>query len=316
MTSTSTSPSTSTRARTGTGTRVLEIVGLWWGWMLVLGMGLSLLEGRGWRFGWVGLGLMGLGLLVGLWGLASLGQGGLVMTGAYARVRNPLGICALLLAVGLGVARGSWLVLAATVIGLAMHRIFVQPSEDPGMRQEFGEAFELYRRRVRRWRPRLRAYVAADESREPALATERTTPPGRWIALYDGHCKFCTAQAKNLLRVAPTGTIELSSFQDSGVLDAFPGVTYDACMRSMHLIAPDGRVYEGAEAIMQAVARRGLLLPLARLYYLPGLRLLADSVYALVAANRYRLMGKAVATGECSDACAVHIGSKKPATKP
>ena len=230
-------------------------------------------------------------------------------------MRNPLGICALFLAVGLGVARGSWLVIGATAVGLLMHRIFVQPSEDAGMQQQFGDVFAKYRRRVRRWRPRLRAYDPADEAREPAIATERTAPPGRWVVLYDGLCKFCTAQANNLLRVAPKGTIELLSFQDSGVLDAFPGVTYDACMRSMHLVAPDGRVYEGAEAIMQAVARRGVLLPLARLYYLPGLRLLADSIYALVAANRYRLMGKAVAAGECSEACAVHIGGKKPAPK-
>ena len=146
------------------------------------------------------------------------------------------------------------------------------------------------------------------EREQPPVAAERTTPPGRYVVLYDGHCKFCTAGAKKLARLAPPGTLELVSFQEPGALDPFPGVSHEACMRQMYLVTPAGRVYGGFEAAVQALATRPLLGLLARGYYLPGVRQLCDLVYRLVAANRYRLMGKAVAAGECEDGtCALHF---------
>jgi len=146
------------------------------------------------------------------------------------------------------------------------------------------------------------------EHEEPPVAAERTTPPGRYVVLYDGHCKFCTAGAKKLAGLAPPGTLELVSFQEPGVLDRFPGVSHEACMRQMYLVTPAGRVYGGFEAAVQALATRPLLGLLARGYYLPGVRWLCDRAYALIAANRYRLMGKAVAAGDCDGGtCALHV---------
>ncbi len=128
------------------------------------------------------------------------------------------------------------------------------------------------------------------------------------VVLYDGHCKFCTAGARKLERLARPGTLELVSFQDPGVLDRFPGLTHEACMRQMHLVTPDGRIYGGFEAAVQALATRPVLGLLARAYYLPGLRQLCDLVYKRIAANRYRLLGKAVAAGECAGGtCALHL---------
>ena len=77
----------------------------------------------------------------------------------------------------------------------------------------------------------------------------------------------------------------------------------------MYLVTPAGRVYGGFEAAVQAVATRPLLGWLAYGYYLPGVRLLCDLVYALIAANRYRILGKTVAAGECEGGtCALHFG--------
>ena len=140
-----------------------------------------------------------------------------------------------------------------------------------------------------------------------SAAVERGAPPARYVLLYDGHCAFCEAQSKNLARLARPGAIERVSFQDPGVLDRFPGVTYDACMRAMHLIAPDGRVFIGFEAVARALATRPVLKLLAYLYYLPGVRFLCDRLYEFIAARRYRIMGRAVASGECGDACAIHL---------
>jgi predicted DCC family thiol-disulfide oxidoreductase YuxK len=124
--------------------------------------------------------------------------------------------------------------------------------------------------------------------------------------LYDGNCRLCRAGADRLLRMARRGSIELVDFQRPGALDAFPGLTHDACMRAIHLVQADGRFARGMQAVVEALATRGGLARLARAYYLPGLRQLLDALYAFVARHRYRL-GRAPA---CDDeACAVHFGS-------
>ena len=140
-----------------------------------------------------------------------------------------------------------------------------------------------------------------------AVNIVRTTPPGHHVVLYDGHCKFCTAGARKLRSLARPGAVELLSFQEPGVLDRFPGVTHEDCMKQMYLVAPDGRLYGGFEAAVQAVATRRVLGRLAYVYYLPGLRHLLDGLYRLVAANRYRLLGKAVSAGDCDGTCALHF---------
>jgi predicted DCC family thiol-disulfide oxidoreductase YuxK len=152
-------------------------------------------------------------------------------------------------------------------------------------------------------------------SRDTPLSAERTTPPGRYVLLYDGRCKFCTAQVKNLLRLAKPGVLEAVSFQDPGVLERFPGVSHEACMRAMQLIAPDGRVYQGFEGAVRAVATRPVLGWIAYGYYLPGFRLVCDLLYALIARYRYHLLGRAVAAGECDGGtCALHVRPGTAAT--
>jgi predicted DCC family thiol-disulfide oxidoreductase YuxK len=127
------------------------------------------------------------------------------------------------------------------------------------------------------------------------------------VVLYDGHCKFCTAQSRNLLKLARPGAVELLDFQAPGVLDRFPGITHEACMRAMQLVTPGGRVYSGFEAAVRAVATRPVLGRLAYLYYLPGLRQACDLLYRVVARYRYRLLGRAVAEGACEGgSCALH----------
>jgi predicted DCC family thiol-disulfide oxidoreductase YuxK len=139
------------------------------------------------------------------------------------------------------------------------------------------------------------------------MPIERTTPPGRYIVLYDGLCKFCQAGMNKLLALARPGAIQPVSFQEPGALEPFPGITLDDCLREMYLITPAGRVYRGFEAAVQALATRRLLGCLAYIYYVPGIRQLLNWVYARIAANRYRLMGKVAAGGECKEGtCALH----------
>jgi predicted DCC family thiol-disulfide oxidoreductase YuxK len=145
------------------------------------------------------------------------------------------------------------------------------------------------------------------KKRYTTASASKTEPPGNLVVLYDGHCKFCQAQIKNLQKVAKPDSLMPLSFQDEGVLDSFPGVTYEACMKAMQLITPDGRVYQGAEAIARALMTRPIVGLVGYGYYIPGVHILSDAAYATVAANRYRILGKMVESGECTEACAVHL---------
>jgi predicted DCC family thiol-disulfide oxidoreductase YuxK len=140
------------------------------------------------------------------------------------------------------------------------------------------------------------------------MTTTRTTPPGRYVLIYDGLCKFCTASARHFARWMGRVEVQLLDFQRPGALDRFPGLTHDACMKAMQLVTPDGRVYQGFEAAARGFATRRLVGKLAYLYYAPGLRQLLDWLYRRVAANRYRIMGKALAHGECEGGtCDLHL---------
>ena len=134
------------------------------------------------------------------------------------------------------------------------------------------------------------------------MSTLTTTPPGHDVILYDGHCRLCRAGARQLEQLLGHQGTELRSFRDEGVLAAFPGLSYARCEKAMQLVQADGQVFEGAEALVQALGRR----PLGKLllaYYVPGLRHLADGLYRLVARYRFRIAGRACPDG----ACAVHF---------
>jgi predicted DCC family thiol-disulfide oxidoreductase YuxK len=135
--------------------------------------------------------------------------------------------------------------------------------------------------------------------------SERTsTAAPEVVIIYDGHCRFCTAQANRL--AGNGGRIVLRSFHDAGVLDNYPSLTHEACMEELKLVGPDGRIYGGAEAVFRAFAfRHRFLGKILRLYYIPGIRSMADWGYRLVARNRYRIAGKS--SEECdTGACKRH----------
>jgi protein-S-isoprenylcysteine O-methyltransferase Ste14 len=108
------------------------------------------------------------GAAVALWcifTLASVGKGTpapfdpprrLVMQGPYRFVRNPMYIGAGLALVGAGFFYELLLVLGYSgLFFLAMH-LFVVWHEEPALRRTFGQEYEAYCGRVRRWRPGVR----------------------------------------------------------------------------------------------------------------------------------------------------------------
>ena len=143
----------------------------------------------------------------------------------------------------------------------------------------------------------------------------QTAPPGLFVVLYDGHCKFCTAAARKLLRLARPGALTALSFQDAGVLERFPGLTFDVCMKQMQLVTPDGKVYAGFEAAVQALATRPLVRFFVSIYYVPGVRQLCDWLYGVVAANRYRISGKTAQAACESGTCVLHLPANSGRSK-
>jgi protein-S-isoprenylcysteine O-methyltransferase Ste14 len=109
----------------------------------------------------VGLALIALALALVLWGAFTLRRArtpiepghvptSLVTAGPYRLTRNPLYLGQLLFLAGLGLAVFPWLLAGALLQGLLLDRIVI-PSEERRIADHFGEAFEAYRRRVRRW---------------------------------------------------------------------------------------------------------------------------------------------------------------------
>lgn len=82
----------------------------------------------------------------------------LVVGGLYRRVRNPMYV-----AVGIVIA-GQALLLGSRALGVylalfcAAVATFVHGYEEPVLRERFGEEYDVYRRAVPAWRPRLRPW--------------------------------------------------------------------------------------------------------------------------------------------------------------
>jgi predicted DCC family thiol-disulfide oxidoreductase YuxK len=123
------------------------------------------------------------------------------------------------------------------------------------------------------------------------------------VFLYDGHCRLCVRGSLLMRHIARRGAVELRDFQEPGVLAAYPQLSHEHCMNAAQLIGPRGQIWSGCEAVVRALMTRPILGIIASIYYVPGLRFLADRLYALVAANRYRLMGRV----DCDGACDIHL---------
>ena len=127
-----------------------------------------------------------------------------------------------------------------------------------------------------------------------------------WAVLYDGNCRICTDGAEKLKKLAGD-KVALRNFQDPKNLEGLPEIPYADLMDKMHVVAPPKngepvRIFKGAAAIARVAALTPVVGPLALLYYVPGLRQLADFGYAQIAKRRYRLSG-----GECeSGTCKLH----------
>ena len=141
------------------------------------------------------------------------------------------------------------------------------------------------------------AQTLEKQERRPVRHLVVAHPPREDTVLYDGHCRFCVGSSRLLARL--TGTrVQMASFREEGVLERFAPVDAERCERAMQYVRTDGRVFEGAEAAVQALQHR-VWGRLALVYYLPGLKQLTNALYDLIARYRFRLAGRACTDGTC-----------------
>ena len=110
--------------------------------------------------------------------------------------------------------------------------------------------------------------------------------------LFDGTCRFCTAQAERLRRMS-RGRVEVISAYAPGVRERFPMVPQEGVMGEIKLVDTDGRLLGGAAAIARTLEHGGGPLGLlARVYRVWPVRPIADAGYRVIARNRYRIAGR------------------------
>jgi protein-S-isoprenylcysteine O-methyltransferase Ste14 len=93
----------------------------------------------------------------------------LIVAGPYRRVRNPLYVGNLAIAVGLTLAfAGPW-TAGALLVALVLLYSGVIRSEEAVLERTWGESYVEFRRQVPRWLPRLRPLPADPDSPPPAF---------------------------------------------------------------------------------------------------------------------------------------------------
>ncbi|QEF96293.1 hypothetical protein Mal15_03200 [Stieleria maiorica] len=134
--------------------------------------------------------------------------------------------------------------------------------------------------------------------------------PGADVVIYDGDCKFCIGQVKNLRRLdCCGGRLSFLSLHDPRVAERYPDLTYDQLMAQMYVVDSQGRRHGGGDAVRYLSRRLPLLWPAAPILHLPGTANLWRWAYNQVAKRRYKLAGKKSDDAGCeNDACAVHFG--------
>jgi len=81
----------------------------------------------------------------------------LVVAGPYRHVRNPMAVAGALQTAAVGAILGSWITIAAAVVGAVAWHLLIRPEEERDLAARFGADYERYRDRVRCWVPRYGA---------------------------------------------------------------------------------------------------------------------------------------------------------------
>ena len=107
---------------------------------------------------------------------------------------------------------------------------------------------------------------------------------------YDGDCAICTRGARRFGPLLRARGFKVLPLQTPGVPERL-GVTPEKLFAEMHLAMPDGRVFAGADALLQISRHYWWAWPVYLVSFLPGVKPLTRVAYRWFARNRYCISG-------------------------
>ena len=109
---------------------------------------------------------------------------------------------------------------------------------------------------------------------------------GRHVILFDGVCDLCNSGVAWIRARDRGGAFEYVPLQSPEVPRRWPALDPAALARSMHVVAPDGRVRAGVDAAPWIFSRLPGWEWLGAVLALPIVRAVARPVYSFIAARR------------------------------
>ena len=121
---------------------------------------------------------------------------------------------------------------------------------------------------------------------ETEVTPEHGKKPG-WLFYYDGDCGFCTRVVEGLTWLDFSKGVRWVPFQS--LADPPGELEWDDLQTAAYLDCGQDTLEEGFYAFRKLTIKIVPLMPLAPLFWFPGMHLLGVPVYRWVARNRYRI---------------------------
>lgn len=123
-----------------------------------------------------------------------------------------------------------------------------------------------------------------------AMNLKRENTNRGWV-FYDGECQLCINAATRFAPMLQRHRFELVPLQSPWTQHRL-GLKPGEPLTEMKLLAEDGRIFGGADALLQIAQKVWWAWPLFAFAQLPGAMLLLRANYRWVAANRYCISGQ------------------------
>ena len=149
---------------------------------------------------------------------------------------------------------------------------------------------------------------AADSNqtfRFDGLLDPREADGPRDVVIFDGDCKFCQQQVRNVNRFDDGKRLAFVSLHDEYVAQQFPELTHEMMMKEMYIVSKSGKKFAGASALRFLSRRLPILWVTAPFLHIPFTLPLWNAIYQWIAKRRYKIAGKE--GDDCGETCKIHF---------
>lgn len=107
--------------------------------------------------------------------------------------------------------------------------------------------------------------------------------------IYDRSCPICSGIVEWIEQNEQEGAFEMMPCQSDSRGARYPDIDFEACMRAMQLVLPDGQVLVGEQALPEIFRRLRRYRAAALAFKLPGAETLSRILYRWFALRRYKI---------------------------